>query len=124
MSPPKFITTAEAAGILQVSPGWVAALCRKGVLDGRKEGGIWLINAASVNNADADDPVDPEIMNRVKEKLQEDKEVAKVGTKTASDSLKDKIIDIIKNVAKGVALGAGSEIGKVIVAILRGFFGF
>jgi hypothetical protein len=119
MNREELISTSEAAGILQVSVGWVAALCRNGVLDATKEGGKWAISARSVGNVAGGGEVEPVIVDRVIKKLKENEEARQVGGKIADDSIKDKLIKIIKSVASGVIQGAGMQIGKVIVEVLR-----
>jgi len=120
------MTTAEAAAVLGMSAGWVAALCRNGVLDGRKQGNKWLITADSVDKLTTDGAVEPEVVERVRKKLDENEEAKTLGAEIAGDSFKDKLIRIIKKIGGEVVKGAAMEIGKVIVEVLRstGFLPF
>jgi hypothetical protein len=117
----EYFTTAEAAIILGVSSGWVAALCRNGVLEATGGGrGVPLrIERASVNEL-ADErkkPVDREAVAAVKKEIEEDEEAQKLAKEKAEDSFKDKVIIIAKRILRKVR-----QWGPLVIEVIKCFF--
>jgi hypothetical protein len=129
MSGEEHITTAEAAAILGVGSGWVAALCRNGVLNaaGGGKGAPWRIDQSSVHAlaVERSKPVDPMELENVAREIEEDREAQQLAKERAEESFRDRVISIAKRhglgvlcVVAGVATTAwapGNLVGPILI---------
>jgi len=128
MSGEEPITTAKAASILGVGSGWVAALCRNGVLKAAGGGkGAWRIDPSSVHNLAIEraKPVDPMELEDVAREIEEDREAQQLAEDKAEESFRDRVISIAKRHGLGVlcvvagvataALAPGNLFGPALI---------
>jgi hypothetical protein len=106
MTASEFVTTAEAAGILGVSAGWVAALCRTGALTatGGGKGASWRITRSSVEQLAAEraQAVDPAELEDVARAIEEDQEAQQLANDRAEESFRDRVASIARRYGPGV----------------------
>jgi hypothetical protein len=114
----KYVTTAEAATILGFNTGWVAALCRNGLLEatGGGRGVLWLIKRSSVEElAEARSmPVDQEDLVAVAKEIEEDEEAQELAKEKAEDSFRDRVISIARRYGTSVLCVIAGALGHVI----------
>jgi hypothetical protein len=109
MTGEEYISTAQAATILCVSQGWVAALCRAGSLEaarGTGKGSPWIIKKASVDGL-ADERaggVDTETLEAVADEIANDSEAQKHAAAKAEESFMDRVWAIAKRYGIGVSM--------------------
>jgi hypothetical protein len=117
----EYVTTAEAAIILGVSSGWVAALCRTGLLEATGGGRTvpFRIERSSVNELadERNKPVDQEALAAVKKEIEENQEAQELAKEKAEDSFKDKVISIAKRILRKVR-----QWGPLVIEVIKCFF--
>jgi glycine/D-amino acid oxidase-like deaminating enzyme len=112
----EYVTTREAAEILDVSSGWVAALCRSGSLEAHRgvgRGAPWRIRSLSVYELKAlREGVDEGIIEEVAREIEEDEQAKKWAEERAEESFMDRVLTIAKKYAPGVALMVAGAAGQ------------
>jgi hypothetical protein len=115
----EYVTTAEAATILGLTSGWVAALCRNGILEatGGGRGVLWLIQRSSVDEVaeERSKPVDEDVLIAVAKEIEEDEEAQEYAKNKAEDSFRDRVISIAKGYGPGILLVVAGAFGHYIV---------
>jgi len=119
-----YLTTAEAANELGVSPSWIAALCRNGGLSARQEskGAPWRILLSSVQKLAkkkrASDPSELGVnqcdLEDVAKEIKESQEVQKAIEKKVEASLYDTVL--------GIANKYGTDVTAAVAGVVGGIF--
>jgi excisionase family DNA binding protein len=114
-----YVTTAEAATILGLTSGWVAALCRNGILKatGGGRGALWLIKRSSIDEfaEQRSEPVDEADLISVAKEIEEDEEAQEFAKEKAEDSFRDRVINIAKRYGPGVLFVVAGGLGHYVI---------
>jgi hypothetical protein len=114
----EYITTTEAAAFLGVNSGWVAALCRNGILEatGGGKGIQWSIKRSSVDELAEErrKPVDQQALADVAREIEEDEEAQEFAKQKAEDSFRDRVISISRRYGLGVVCIVAGILGHVV----------
>jgi hypothetical protein len=114
----EYVTTADAATMLGVNSGWVAALCRTGILEasGGGRGVQWLIKRSSVDELveERSKPVDQDDLAAVAKEIDEDEEAQEFAKEKAEESFRDRVISICKRYGIGILCVVAGALGHVV----------
>jgi hypothetical protein len=115
----EYISTSQAAQILDVSQGWVAALCRVGSLEaarGPGKGSPWVIKKSSVDKLAAEraDGVDQETLEAVADAIAGDQKARDLAEAKAEESFMERVVAIAKRYALGASLVVAGVVAKCV----------
>jgi hypothetical protein len=124
MTEQDYISAAEAATILRVSPGWVAALCRSGLLEatGGGKGSAWSIQRSSVQEL-ADDRakrITEDELHAVATEIQGDEEAQEHARRKANESFVRRAIGIAMKYGRLIAVEVAKELIRRGIGWLTG----
>jgi hypothetical protein len=113
----EYLDTSAAAAILEVTNGWVTALCRTKVLQGSsKRSGKWEIPRAAVEKLALEraGPVAEEDLLEVGREIEQDNQAQEFAKEEAEESFKDRVITIARKYGAAVLCVVAAAIGNVL----------